>query len=140
MTKILKTMHVQFLFVYGSLMRGASLDTHPLLAQHAAYVCAAMWQGRLYRVDYYPGAVKTQTVSDRVHGELYRLHEPGDLLARLDQYEECAPEFPEPTEYVRSKESVVIENGDSVRAWIYLYNWPLVKLERIESGDFRRGG
>jgi gamma-glutamylcyclotransferase (GGCT)/AIG2-like uncharacterized protein YtfP len=134
----LKTKHVQFLFVYGSLMRGTSPDIHPLLALHAEYVCSAMLQGRLYRVDYYPGAVKTQAVSDRVHGELYRLLEPGDLLARLDQYEECAPEFPEPTEYVRCKESVIIDYGDSVRAWIYLYNWPLTKLERIESGDFRR--
>jgi len=137
MKKILKTKQVQFLFVYGSLMRGTSQDIHPLLALNAEYVCAGMLQGRLYRVDYYPGAVKSQDVSDRVRGELYRLHEPGDLLAHLDQYEECAPEFPEPTEYVRCKESILIDNGESVRAWVYLYNWPLTELERIESGAFR---
>jgi gamma-glutamylcyclotransferase (GGCT)/AIG2-like uncharacterized protein YtfP len=130
-------MSEQFLFVYGTLMRSAGTCLHRLPAQHAAYVGNAIFQGKLYRVNYYPGAVKSQSVLDRVCGELYRLLAPDDLLARLDQYEECSPEFPEPTEYARSKESVFLDNGGTVCAWVYLYNWPLEKLKRIESGDFR---
>lgn len=119
-------------------MRGANTDMHRLLARHAAFVDAATLQGKLYRLDGYPAAVASEAVADRVQGELYRLLDPHYLLAQLDQYEECSPEFPDPTEYVRRRKKVSFADGQCVAAWVYLYNRPVENLQLIESGEFRR--
>jgi gamma-glutamylcyclotransferase (GGCT)/AIG2-like uncharacterized protein YtfP len=32
--------------------------------------------------------------------------------------------------------SVRLADGSASEAWTYLYNWPVAKLKRIESGQF----
>jgi gamma-glutamylcyclotransferase (GGCT)/AIG2-like uncharacterized protein YtfP len=57
----------------------------------------------------------------------------------LDDYEECSPSFPAPTEYQRLLQTVYLSNGSAISAWIYVYNQPTSGLEVIESGDFFKG-
>lgn len=103
------------------------------LSGAARHVGPAAAQGRLYRVIDYPAFVPDG--SDRVAGDLFALADPGAVLARLDDYEECAASFPEPHEYRRERLTVRGENGPVV-AWIYVYNRDVSGLTRIESGDF----
>jgi len=107
-----------------------------LLAKQAEFVDDATYQGKLYKVDYYPGAVPSNNPNDVVQGEVYLLHRTDVALPLLDQYEEFGPEFPEPNEYSRQKQSVLLKSGRFVTAWVYVYNRPTEGLELVESANF----
>src|SRR5437762_3224463 len=75
--------------------------TARLLARHADFLGEATCRGRLVLVKHYPGLLLSDVPSDRVHGELFQLRVPAELLRELDMYEACGEGFPEPTEYLR---------------------------------------
>ena len=125
-----------YLFVYGTLRQNANHPMHQQLAPHARFVAMAHYQARLYQVSYYPGAVPSSDAADQVVGELYQLVRPEQLLPLLDSYEECGPGFSQPQEYRRELQQVTLHNGESVSAWVYIYNRDTSGLTRIASGDF----
>jgi len=129
-------MKPQFLFVYGTLRRDFKSKMHSFLAEHADFIGRATYQGKLYKIDYYPGAVPSNNPKDVVYGEVYQLREPALVLSKLDEYEECGPKFPSPTEYIRKVQAVQLESGEIVWAWVYLYNRSTNHLELVSSGDF----
>ncbi|HEY8095251.1 MAG TPA: gamma-glutamylcyclotransferase family protein [Methylobacter sp.] len=129
-------MNPDYLFVYGTLRRDANSEMHQLLAQYAEFADDASYQGKLYKVDYYPGAVPSDNPNDVVQGEVYLFHQADVALPLLDQYEEFGPEFPEPNEYIRLKQTVALKNGRTVLAWVYLYNHSPENLELIEPANF----
>jgi gamma-glutamylcyclotransferase (GGCT)/AIG2-like uncharacterized protein YtfP len=124
------------LFVYGTLMRGYVHPMAKLLSANADFLGEASCRGKLYLVKHYPGLVLSDDTNEIVHGELYRLRAPDDLLRAFDMYEACGEGFAEPTQYVRQMFSVTLADGTASAAWTYIYNWPVAKLTRIESGRF----
>ena len=124
------------LFVYGTLMRGYMHPMAKLLSANAEFLGEASCRGKLYLVKHYPGLVLSDDTNDIVHGELYRLREVEAMLREFDMYEACGEGFPEPTQYARQMFSVTLADGSASEAWTYLYNWPVAKLTRIESGRF----
>lgn len=125
-----------YLFVYGSLL-STSARTHRLLAPYVQYVADGCMQGRLYEIDGYPGAVETVAAGEYVQGEIYRMLAPAELFERLDRYEECAPAFAHPHEYVRKAVQIALTSGGNVTAWVYVFNRSTAGLRRIASGDYR---
>jgi len=125
-----------FLFVYGTLRRSANHPMHQLLEQTSRFIGMAHFQGKLYQVTHYPAVVASANPDEQVLGEVYQLLQPEKILPQLDKYEECGADFPEPQEYRRELQPVRLENGDSLTAWVYLYNRSTVGLELILSGDF----
>ncbi len=124
------------LFVYGTLMRGYVHPMARLLSANADFLGEASCRGRLYLVKHYPGLVLSEDANEIVHGELYRLRAPDELLREFDMYEACGEGFAEPTQYVRKMCSVGLADGSASEAWTYLYNWPVASLKLIESGRF----
>jgi len=124
-----------FLFVYGTLMRNANHPQAQHFHQAASFLGPARWQGRLYLVSYYPGAVPSELTEDIVHGELWTLTNP-QTLALLDQYEECTPHDSLPHEYTRSIETVWLCE-QALKAWVYIYKRDTNGLKQITSGHFR---
>ena len=124
------------LFVYGTLRRGSDSGMHQLLAQSATRLGPATFQGRLYRIDWYPGAIDAENAQDKVVGEVYQLREPARLWPRLDDYEGCGVDDRDRKEFVRVRRDVCLNSGSVRKTWIYLYNGPTADLSRIESGDF----
>lgn len=129
-------MTCDLLFVYGTLMRGFDHPMARLLAGNAEFLGEATCRGRLYLIKHYPGLLPSDDASERVHGELFRLRVPDELLRELDMYEACGEGFPEPTEYLRRLVEVRRADGEAAQAWTYLYNWPVADLPRIETGRF----
>jgi gamma-glutamylcyclotransferase (GGCT)/AIG2-like uncharacterized protein YtfP len=127
---------VEYLFVYGTLRQGAGHPMHRILARHAVPLGKATWQGRLYRIGWYPGAVASNSPGDLVHGEVFRLHRPRLVLPPLDRFENCGPGMPQPTEFERRRYTVRLSNGSTLSAWIYVYNLPVANRMRIAGGDF----
>ncbi|TRX00541.1 gamma-glutamylcyclotransferase family protein [Candidatus Methylobacter oryzae] len=115
-------MNSDYIFVYGTLRRDTNSEMHRLLVRYAEFVSDATYRGKLYKIDYYPGAVPSDNPGDVVQGEVYLLHQADSVLPLLDQYEECGPEFPEPNEYSRRQQSVLLKDGRLVSAWVYIYN------------------
>jgi gamma-glutamylcyclotransferase (GGCT)/AIG2-like uncharacterized protein YtfP len=126
----------EYIFVYGTLRRDTNSEKHRLLAKYAEFVDDAAYQGKLYKVDYYPGIVPSDDPNDAVQGEVYLLHQSDVLLTLLDQYEEYGPEFPEPNEYNRQKQPVLLKVGRLVTAWVYIYSHSTLGLELLKSGNF----
>lgn len=126
----------ELLFVYGTLRQNTNHPMQQLLAQHSRFIAMARYQARLYQVDYYPGAVASKNAANQVVGELYQLIQPNLLLPALDNYEECGPGFAQPQEYRREQQNIMLENGDSITAWVYVYNRNIDGLRLIKGGDF----
>ena len=125
-----------YLFVYGTLRRGANHPMHQLLMQNSRFIGMAHFQGKLYQVTHYPAVVASANPDEQVLGEVYQLLQPEQTLPQLDKYEECGADFPAPQEYRRELQTVRLENGDSLTAWVYLYNRDTRMLTPIPSGDF----
>ena len=148
------------LFVYGTLRRDAPNGRSSLLgdAEFAGY---ARMAGHLLDLGHFPGFVPVEDPGSRnhesgdaswVHGELYTLRNPGKTLPRLDRYEGCGPDDPEPHLFERvMKPAVHAPSGQEdaepndepqenaqVDAWTYVYRGPTVGGLRIPSGDYAR--
>src|SRR5262245_66411494 len=76
-----------YLFVYGTLRSQMNDPLHRLLETHAVFVSTGFFQGKLYDIGRYPGAIRSRSNTDRVIGEIYQLREPRRALAIFDEYE-----------------------------------------------------
>jgi gamma-glutamylcyclotransferase (GGCT)/AIG2-like uncharacterized protein YtfP len=127
------------LFVYGSLLAAAGHPKGARLRQEALLVGPASMAGRLYRVSWYPAVRPAESADDRVHGEVYRLADPARALGWLDEYEGISPgaqSVAAADAYERAERDVRLANGDTLRAWVYLYRRTLPEDGFIASGHW----
>ena len=125
-----------YLFVYGTLMRRFEHPMHEFLMTHAEYLCDGSFQGKLYRISWYPAVVPSSNSADKVYGEVYRIRDTKILFKTLDNYEMCAPDDSTSGEYTRQIAGIRIANGETLGCHIYLYNWKLDEAQHIPSGKF----
>ena len=71
-----------------------------------------------------------------IAGEVYSLNEPSSALPMLDAYEGCGPADPPPHAFERHIVDVLMDNGQTIRAWAYLYCLDTGDQSRIISGDY----
>ena len=114
----------RLLFVYGTLMRGFPL--HALLEGRADPVGDGDVTGLLFDLGRYPAAVPGGV--GLVHGEIYRLTDPG-LWQALDSAEG--------SQYHRREVGVRLTGGRRAMACIYWYVGPLRGAVPIPGGDYR---
>jgi gamma-glutamylcyclotransferase (GGCT)/AIG2-like uncharacterized protein YtfP len=125
------------LFVYGTLRKGNVNAMAQYLASHAEFVTDGWFQGRMYRISYYPGVIASEDQTERIYGEVYKLNNPQAMLNILDDYEECADHHDQPAEYKRVYVSITGINGSVYKSvWIYLYQWSVEGKTQISMGDF----
>jgi gamma-glutamylcyclotransferase (GGCT)/AIG2-like uncharacterized protein YtfP len=120
----------EHLFVYGTLRADAGHPAARLLERRAQQVGFGRLRALLYDLGAYPAAVRSPRPEHRVRGVVYRM-EPGLrelLLADLDRYEGA--------EYRREVVTVTLESGESVSAWVYLYQHSRPPGRLIASGDY----
>ena len=108
------------IFVYGTL-----LQDQP---NHNYYLCNNPCQAKatlsgytMYNIGSYPGIVPGQ---DTIPGELYTVDD--ETLQRLDYLEG------EGDLYIRKTAQVTKADGETVSAWIYVYNYSVEGLEKIK--------
>lgn len=124
------------LFVYGTLRNNGDHPAAARLRESSTLLGPATFQGQLYHLGDYPGAVDSDAEADRVTGEVYALPEEDAVLAALDHYEGCDPLSPRRSLFRRERHPVRLESGETVQAWVYLYNQELENRPRIPSGDW----
>ena len=86
------------------------------------------FQGKLFDLGTYPGAIPSEDPENRVIGEIHRLEDPGSAFVILDRYEG--------REYDRVLQPVRSESGQTFEAWIYLFVAGLSDSVQVDSGDY----
>lgn len=132
------------LFIYGTLKAVAEHPHGALLRRCGDLVGLGSIRARLYLIDEiddqgpnsFPGALPSAHEDDRVHGELWHLHDPDAVFPTLDAYENCGPEWPQPNEFLLRPVDVTLENGTVERAVTYFYTWDVSRARHIPSGRF----
>jgi gamma-glutamylcyclotransferase (GGCT)/AIG2-like uncharacterized protein YtfP len=71
-----------------------------------------------------------------VIGEVCLLNEPLSTLAVLDAYEGCGPGDPPPHQFERQVVDVLMDDGQTIGAWVYVYCLDTAGRARILSGDY----
>jgi gamma-glutamylcyclotransferase (GGCT)/AIG2-like uncharacterized protein YtfP len=121
-------------FFYGTLMSNfrrpgrAGLD-HQLHGVGRGWIRAA-----LFDLGIYAAAIPADDTV--VWGEVYRMLNRDGVLETLDDIEGYRPSEPDASLYNRVVTPVTFDDGRVVPAWVYFYNAPLGRAERIESGDY----
>lgn len=102
--------------------------------RHLVYRGRGTIAAALFDLGIYPAAVPDP--DSRVWGEVYEMTSPVVVLRVLDEIEGYRQGEAESSLYVRILTPVTLESGEIVNAWVYFYNAPLGRAERIESGDY----
>jgi gamma-glutamylcyclotransferase (GGCT)/AIG2-like uncharacterized protein YtfP len=126
---------MQYLFVYGTLMRRFNNPYARLLRQYARFLEEGSFVGRLYKLDGYPGAVAETDPSTRVYGEIFEVHRPDELFPELDAYEDISDD-PDTSLYIRRQIEVQAASGQPIHCWVYLYNQSVEGYKSYPSGYF----
>lgn len=121
-------------FFYGTLMTPFQRAGRSRVEQHLKLVGHGTIKAALFDLGLYPAAVPTS--DGLVRGEVYEMLEPLTVLRELDGIEGYRASEPEASLYTRVRTPVVLESGEQREAWVYFYNAPLGRAERIASGDY----
>jgi gamma-glutamylcyclotransferase (GGCT)/AIG2-like uncharacterized protein YtfP len=125
---------VDLVFFYGTLMSPFNRAARLRVVDHLVYVDRGSISAALFDLGIYPAAVPASDA--RAWGELYQMTHPAIVLQDLDEFEGCCTEEPESSLYTRALTPVTLDGGAIVDAWVYFYNAPLGRAERIHSGDY----
>ncbi|WP_298533745.1 gamma-glutamylcyclotransferase [uncultured Algibacter sp.] len=130
-------MNSDYLFVYGTLLEDTEHEMSKCLSAYASYEARGYFQGKLYRVSWFPGAIISDSSLDKVYGKLYKLSAINSLFEVLDEYEGVRENSPKPNLFKREQITISVENSLTViKAWVYLYNHSVDGLKQIPSGNF----
>jgi gamma-glutamylcyclotransferase (GGCT)/AIG2-like uncharacterized protein YtfP len=121
-------------FFYGTLMSGFRRPSGVGLDQQLSPVGRGWIHAALFDLGIYPAAIPADDT--QVWGEVYRLLDREAALDILDNIEGYRASEPDASLYTRGITPVTFEDGRVAPAWVYFYNAPLGRAERIESGDY----
>jgi gamma-glutamylcyclotransferase (GGCT)/AIG2-like uncharacterized protein YtfP len=121
-------------FFYGTLMTGFNRRKRTGIDSMLEWVGRGRIRAALFDLGIYPAAIPDP--DGVVWGEVYRARDIDKVLAGLDEIEGYSPAMPEVSLYNRQQVPVVYEDGSTGEVWVYFYNAPLGRAERITSGDY----
>ncbi len=121
-------------FFYGTLRTGFSRRPGAGIDAKLTFVGRGFIHAALFDLGIYPAAVPSP--DGRVWGEVHEMRDPDAVLAILDEIEGYRASEPERSLYTRVQAPVTFDDGRVDDAWVYFYNAPLGKAQRIPSGDY----
>lgn len=127
-------MLTELVFFYGTLMSGFRRQGRARLDHSLTPVGRGSISAALFDLGIYPAAVPAS--DSRVWGEVHQMLDTEAVLSALDEIEGYRPAQPEASLYTRAEMPVTFDDGHVASAWVYLYNAPLGKAQRIVSGDY----
>lgn len=125
---------LEFVFFYGTLMAGFDRRRRVGIDARLTFVGRGSIRASLFDLGLYPAAVPSP--DGGVWGELYEVRDSSTVLPALDEIEGFRPDDTDRSLYVRSEVTVTLPDGVQHPAWVYFYNAPLGRADRIASGDY----
>ena len=126
-------------FAYGTLItRARSSVVADILDTCLVGYQEASVRGRLYDLGPYPGLKPAARRRECAYGQILELRSPERSLSALDDYEDYDPRRPTASPYRRRWSRVALAAGGYVHAWVYWYQGPMQRAQRIPHGDWRR--
>jgi gamma-glutamylcyclotransferase (GGCT)/AIG2-like uncharacterized protein YtfP len=122
-------------FFYGTLMSGFHRPGRATLDQILVPAGRGWIRAALFDLGIYPAAIPAD--DSCVWGEVYQMLDTDAVLSSTDELEGVNPSEPDSSLYTRAETQVTFDDGRVATAWVYFYNAPLGRAERIESGDYR---
>lgn len=129
-------MKSEYLFVYGTLLKDSSHEMAKFLEVHSECVGSGYFYGKLYRISWYPGAVLSEDSSQKVFGEVFQIKDADTVFKVLDEYEGVGENQPKPNLYKKELVTAFLDDGSTIKTWVYLYNLSTSGLVQITSGKF----
>lgn len=121
-------------FFYGTLMTGFDRRRQIGIDRELRFIGRGTIRAALFDLGIFPAAVPDP--EGRVWGEVYRMTDPDRVIAALDDIEGFCPDEPDSSLYTRLETPIALEDGRVETGWVYFYNAPLGRAERIPSGDY----
>ena len=121
-------------FFYGTLMSGFRRPGRERLEAELQSEGRGWIRAALFDLGIYPAAIPAS--DGRVRGEIHRMTDPEVVLSALDEIEGYRSSEPDTSLYTRVETPVTFDDGRVANAWVYFYNAPLGRAQRIESGDY----
>jgi gamma-glutamylcyclotransferase (GGCT)/AIG2-like uncharacterized protein YtfP len=118
---ILAPFVINKLFVYGTLKTETHLLDELVGSSSYRFLGHGTISGKKLEGTTYPAVVKTDS-AQRVSGELIELEPFADAISKLDAYEAFYPDNYSGSLYLRERVYVVLDNGQTVEAWVYYFN------------------
>ncbi len=122
-------------FFYGTLMSGFSRPGRSTLDRILVPVGRGWIGAALFDLGIYPAAIPAS--DGRVWGEVYQMLDTDAVLSSTDELQGVSPTESDSSLYTRAETLVTLDDGREITAWVYFYNAPLGRAERIASGDYR---
>lgn len=129
-------MNSTYLFVYGTLLKDLDNEMSRFLVSHSVFVSKGYFNGKLYLVDWFPGAILSDYTEDRVFGSIFEIKNPILVFKVLDDYEGIGKHNPKPHLFYRETITIFLKNKTKIKSWVYLYNHSTKNFKRIISGNF----
>jgi gamma-glutamylcyclotransferase (GGCT)/AIG2-like uncharacterized protein YtfP len=126
----------EYLFLYGTLKPDTADREISPIVQRLRNIGRGRVRGKLYDLGGYPGAVVDASSNSFVRGLLVELPADRATLEALDRYEEFDPSNPGDSLFIRTKTTVRLTNGRSVRGWMYVYNRDPGNAPVIRGGEY----
>jgi gamma-glutamylcyclotransferase (GGCT)/AIG2-like uncharacterized protein YtfP len=124
----------QLVFFYGTLMSGFKRPGRARLDEALKPVGRAWIHAALFDLGIYPAAIPAHDT--RVFGEVHEMLDVETVLTTLDEIEGYSIGEPDSSLYMRREIPVTFDDERTAMAWVYFYNAPLGRAQRIESGDY----
>ncbi|AUS04017.1 gamma-glutamylcyclotransferase family protein [Pseudotamlana carrageenivorans] len=126
----------EYLLVYGTLQKESQNSMSKYLAAHGQFVARGCFQGKLYQVSWFPGAVVSSNILEKVYGSIFKIDTSENVFKVLDAYEGIG-RVPKASDlFKRESVHAMLDDGTTIETWVYLYNRSVNHLKRISSGDF----
>ncbi|HEY0978880.1 MAG TPA: gamma-glutamylcyclotransferase family protein [Flavobacteriales bacterium] len=130
---------VDHLFLYGLDPEAPPTGLTLALKKHAIHVGRGTVQGRLYDLDDFAAAVRSNDPEEVVHGDVYRIEDghTQSMIAFLDLYESADAADPDAPGFTRVAVDIPVDTLiHPQRAWVSWWNGPTPEEARIPGGDY----
>lgn len=124
----------KYLFIYGTLLN-ADNEYGKYLQTNSRYISPGSFNGLLYDLGDYPGALYQPESTATVYGDIVLLDDL-EVFKKLDEYEGYGEGQPQPNLYIRQIIPVDTDNG-LIHCQVYLYNLSVDGYPQIISGRYR---
>jgi gamma-glutamylcyclotransferase (GGCT)/AIG2-like uncharacterized protein YtfP len=124
--------------VYGTLLKDFESYMSKFLEKNSIFIGTGYFNGKLYEISWYPGAVLSSVPTDKVFGHIFKILNKEKTIQILDEYEGIVETAEHLNEYKRELIEAYLDSNETLKTWVYIYNNSTENLKVIASGNYLR--